>query len=92
MSEAISIPATMAACALIVSAPDVGRLIELGWAEFHNVVTRGLAPPVVVMVYGPRDEDELAVLKQVVELAYLAAGGNDHAADGHAIGATAPAG
>jgi hypothetical protein len=72
--------------------PDAERLIELGWAEFHNIVTRGLAPPVVVMVYGPRDEHELAVVKQVVELAYLAAGGAEHAADGHAIGATAPAG
>jgi hypothetical protein len=55
------------------------------------MVTRGLAPPVVVMVYGPRDEDELAVVKQVVELAYLAAGGAGYAADGRAIGAAAPA-
>jgi hypothetical protein len=76
---------------LIVSAPDAERLIELGWAEFHNIVTRGLAPPVVVMVYGPRDEDELAVVKQVVELAYLAARGAGYAADGRAIGAAAPA-
>jgi hypothetical protein len=91
MSEAISIPATMAACALIVSAPDVGRLIELGWAEFHTIVTLELASPVVVMVYSPRDGHELAVVKQVIELAYLAAGGAEHTADGHAIGATAPA-
>ena len=77
---------------LILPTPDAERLIELGWAEFHNIVTRGLAPPVVVMVYGPRDEHELAVLKQVVELAYLAAGGAEYATDGHAIGASAPAG
>jgi Family of unknown function (DUF5519) len=74
---------------LILPTPDAGRLIELGWAEFHNIVTRGLAPPVVVMVYGPRDERELAVVQQVVELAYLAAGGAGHATDGHAIGAAA---
>jgi hypothetical protein len=60
---------------LIVPAPDAGRLIGLGWAESHNIVTRGLAPPVVVMVYGPRGQHELAVVKQVIELAYLAAGG-----------------
>jgi Family of unknown function (DUF5519) len=60
---------------LILPTPDAERLIELGWAEFHNIVTSGLAPPVVVMVYGPRDEHELAAVKQVVELAYLAAGG-----------------
>jgi Family of unknown function (DUF5519) len=77
---------------LILPEPDAERLIALGWAEFHNIVTRGLAPPVVVMVYGPRDEHELTVVKQVVEFAYLAAGGAEYAADGHAIGAAAPAG
>ena len=76
---------------LILPTPDAERLIELGWAEFHNIVRRGLAPPVVVMVYGPRDEHEFAVVKQVVELAYLAAGGAEYPPDGHAIGATAPA-
>jgi hypothetical protein len=43
------------------------------------------------MVYGSRDEHELAVVKQVAELAYLAAGRAEYATDGHAIGATAPA-
>jgi len=76
---------------LILPTPDAERLIELGWAEFHNIVTSGLAPPVVVMVYGPRDEHEFAVVKQVVELAYLAAGGAEYATDGHAIGTTASA-
>ena len=74
---------------LNLPAPDAERLIELGRAEFHNVVRLGLVPPVAVMLYGPRDEHELAFAKQVVELAYLAAGGAGHAADGRAIGAAA---
>lgn len=68
-------PASDGSLHLNLPTPDAERLIELGWAEFHNVVLRGLAPPIVVMLYGPRDEQELDVTKQVVELAYLAAGG-----------------
>jgi Family of unknown function (DUF5519) len=51
------------------------QLIAHGWAEYHNVVARGLAPPIVIMLYGPRDEEELAVAQSIVEEAYLAAGG-----------------
>ena len=55
--------------------PLAEHLIELGWAEFHPVVTWGLAPPMVVMLYGPRDGHELAVARGIVEAAYVAAGG-----------------
>lgn len=71
---------------LNVPTPEAERLIELGWAEFHNVVERGLAPPIVIMLYGPRDEDELRVAEHVVELAYLAAGGETQTAEGRSIG------
>ena len=74
---------------LILPTPEAERLIELGWAEFHNIVKLGQVPPIVVMLYGPRDARELAVARQVVELAYLAAGGAEHAADGRAIGVAA---
>jgi hypothetical protein len=70
--------------------PAAERLIELGWAEFHHVVEQGLVPPIVIMLYGPRDEDELTVAKHVVEIAYLAAGGATHAADGRPIGVLTP--
>lgn len=51
------------------------QLIEAGWAEFHCLVARGIIPPMVVMLYGPRDEEEFAVSAAIVEEAYLAAGG-----------------
>jgi hypothetical protein len=70
-----------------VPTADAERLIELGWAEFHHVVEQGLVPPVVIMLYGPRNEDELTVAKHVVELAYLAAGGATHTEDARPIGA-----
>ena len=75
---------------LILPTPDAERLIELGWGEYHNVVTLGLAPPIVIMLYGPRNEDELKVAKNILEIAYLAAGGAAHAADGRPIGSLAP--
>lgn len=61
------------------------RLIELGWAEFHYVVTQGWVPPIVIMLYGPRDEKELQVAEAVVETAYVAAGGALQAGDGRPL-------
>jgi hypothetical protein len=72
---------------LSVPTPDAERLIELGWAEYHTSVERGLVPPIVIMLYGPRDEEELAVAERVVEIAYLAAGGATHASDGRLLSA-----
>lgn len=51
------------------------RLIASGWAEYHCLVALGFVPPVVIMLYGPRDADDFAVCAAVVEEAYLAAGG-----------------
>jgi hypothetical protein len=75
---------------LSVPTPEAERLIELGWAEFHHVVEQGLVPPIVIMLYGPRDQDELAVAEQIVEIAYLAAGGATHTADGRPLGPAQP--
>src|SRR5690349_16753036 len=63
------------------------RLIELGWAEYHNVVRSGLAPPIVIMLYGPRDEAELEVATAVVDAAYVAAGGARHDNNGRLLSA-----
>lgn len=70
---------------LNVPTPVADVLIKLGWAEFHYVVTQGWVPPVVIMLYGPRDEAELTVAKAVVETAYLAAGGALRTSDGQPL-------
>jgi hypothetical protein len=75
---------------VIVPTPEADRVIELGWGEYHNVVKLGIAPPIVIMLYGPRDEQELTVAKYVLEIAYLAAGGATHAVDGRPIGVLTP--
>jgi hypothetical protein len=44
--------------------------IDLGWAEIHPVARRGLIPPNAVMLYAPRDEDELAVVQDLVRASH----------------------
>ena len=48
----------------------VDEAIEKGWAESHPLIKRGLVPKTDVMVYGPRDEDELAVIKYLVDASF----------------------
>ncbi len=49
--------------------------IATGWAELHPFAMRGLIPPTTVMLYAPRDPDELEVVFSLVAAAYRFAGG-----------------
>jgi len=40
--------------------------IRLGWAEPHPTTRAGAMPKTLVMVYAPRDQEELAVVHQFV--------------------------
>lgn len=40
--------------------------IQAGWAEFHPAVREGRRPPVQVMIYAPRDWDELETVYELV--------------------------
>jgi Family of unknown function (DUF5519) len=56
--------------------PDVvDRVIENGWAERHPLAGRHGLPGNIVMVYGPRDEDELAVVEDLVRASHALATG-----------------
>ena len=44
----------------------VNEAVAAGWAEPHPVALRGLIPPNAVMLYAPRDEDELEVIERLV--------------------------
>lgn len=56
--------------------PDVvDRVIENGWAERHPLAGRYGLPGNIVMVYGPRDEDELAVVEDLVRASHALATG-----------------
>lgn len=60
--------------------PDPIRetLIEYGWAEPHPAARAGMISPTIVMVYAPRDAEELQGVLRIVHLSYLFATG-EHA-------------
>jgi Family of unknown function (DUF5519) len=58
----------------MVVAPDVvDRVIDNGWAERHPLAGRHGLPGNIVMVYGPRDHDELAVVEDLIRASHALA-------------------
>ena len=55
---------------LVLPREDVQPMIDAGWGENHYLVEQGQWPLGLVMVYSPRDEDELEVVKQIVTRSY----------------------
>jgi hypothetical protein len=49
--------------------------VDAGWAEVHPVALAGYVPTDRVMLYGPRDEDEVEVLLSLIAAAVREAGG-----------------
>lgn len=49
--------------------------IAAGWAELHPVARMGYIPATTVMIYAPRDEDELNVIYGLLLASYRYAGG-----------------
>jgi Luciferase len=49
--------------------------VEAGWAEPHPVALRGLIPRTAVMLYAPRDEDELDVIESLIRASHAFATG-----------------
>lgn len=50
-------------------------VIAKGWGEWHPLITRGLLPPSIIMLYAPRNETELEVAKLVLAQSYAYAKG-----------------
>jgi hypothetical protein len=56
--------------------PEVVRAaVDAGWAEPHPVARMGLIPETAVMLYAPRDDEELAVIETLVRASRAFAGG-----------------
>jgi hypothetical protein len=56
--------------------PEVAQeAVEKGWAEQHPVARMGYIPQNVVMIYAPRDAQEIEVVAGLVVEAYCYAGG-----------------
>ena len=48
----------------------VAEAVDTGWAEPHPVALRGLIPPTAVMLYAPRDEEELDIIDGLVRASH----------------------
>jgi hypothetical protein len=48
----------------------VDEAVASGWAEPHPVAVRGLIPRCAVMLYAPRDEEELDVIESLVRASH----------------------
>lgn len=56
--------------------PEVAEeAVRKGWAEQHPVARMGYIPQNVVMIYAPRDEEEVGVVAGLVARSYRYAGG-----------------
>jgi len=57
--------------------PDLAEAaIAAGWAELHPVARMGYIPPTTVMLYAPRDLDELEVVYGLILASCRFAGGS----------------
>ena len=62
---------------LVLPADDVAEIKRTGWGEDHYLVTQGQWPVGLVMIFSPRDEDELSVIKRIVGRSYQFATGTE---------------
>ena len=55
---------------LKLSAEEADVVLAAGWGENHYLVSQGHYPPGLIMVFSPRDEEELDVVKAIVQRSY----------------------
>ena len=55
---------------LVLPVDDVAEVKRTGWGEDHYLVTQGLWPVGLMMIFSPRDESELDVVKEIVARSY----------------------
>ena len=46
------------------------HVIEQGWGEWHPLIARGYLPPNIIMMYAPRNKQELDVSKAILKCSY----------------------
>ena len=62
---------------------DAIEVTEKGWGEDHYLVTQGYYPVGLVLIFSPRDEEELEVVKSIVQKSYDYATMNASSAHSH---------
>ncbi len=49
---------------------DAEFVIEKGWGEWHPMILRGVLPPNIIMLYAPRNQEELTVSRLILKRSY----------------------
>lgn len=55
---------------------DAEAIIEKGWGEWHPLIAKGFLPPNIIMLYAPRNQNELEIAKSILKHSYDYAKGN----------------
>jgi len=55
---------------LTLPEPSARRAIEAGWAQWHPFVDAGRLPPTLVMVFAPRNHEELETVWQLLQASH----------------------
>lgn len=55
---------------LTMAQADAEKVVESGWGEWHPTVLMRVFPPNLVMVYGPRDANEIDQIMTIVDHSY----------------------
>ena len=55
---------------VMLSAQDAAAVVEAGWGEDHYLVTQGMWAPGLVMVFSPRNAEELGTVQSIVARSY----------------------
>ena len=53
-----------------LTAEDAREVVEKGWGENHYLVDQGQLPVGLVLVFSPRDDTDLEILKTIVQRSY----------------------
>lgn len=54
---------------------DAEVIIAKGWGEWHPLIRRGFLPPNIIMMYAPRNQEELEIAKFILGRSYAYAKG-----------------
>ncbi|MEM7083962.1 MAG: hypothetical protein AAF465_14630 [Pseudomonadota bacterium] len=55
---------------VVLSSEDATEIVDKGWGEDHYLVTAGKWPHGLVMVFSPRNHDELETVKSILNRSY----------------------
>jgi hypothetical protein len=63
-------PASDGSFHMILSEGDCARVLEAGWGELHPLAELGKITPTALLVYAPRDDEEIETVLAIAQAAF----------------------